>query len=382
MKAITNYIAAIIIDIEYTMLEKLISRAIRKLKVAIAPLVLASAMAVTPRAQAGMEWLGWYNTGDPNAVVGEVNIINDNNGATYDSYQVKLEDLANQIWSNNPSLHGSYPAPSNLVANGLFSYSIAPKPTSEVANGWLSEINTNGAIRLYNEGGIPGLDFDTWYATQQNSSQDMQRGTLNVKKTFLDLDGDGWTTNELTIGNDTNETVVGGVGYMDAVNIFTNNIPRIKVILPTRDVIASAGANGTIEPNGTVKVPYNSSTTFVANATQPGYRLQSVTKDGSVIFTNSTKDNTIVTGIIPYGPVTNNGSVAATFEPKTYSVTLNSTHPWFSTNVIGNPTINGESKTNGTYDYGSSVNVEVDKNIIDTNNSGRRLTVDSINVIE
>ena len=138
--------------------------------------------------------------------------------------------------------------------------------------------------------GDPGYDFDVWYATQQNAGQDMQRGTLGVKKTFLDLDGDGWTTNDLRIGNDTNQIVAGGVGYMDAVNIFTDSISRIVVILPER------------------------------------------------------------------------------------AVAVASTHGWFGTNTIGNPT------GAGVYPYGSSVTVSVDRLVLDPENPGRRLRVTGVTV--
>lgn len=296
MNATINYITTIIVIIDMS-LERLVSSTFRKFKAAIAPLILASALAVCPRAQAGMEWGPWGLTNDSNYAISESTIVNDNSGAVYDSYQVKLEDLANQIWSNNPRLTNTYSSATDLVTNGLFTYAIAPKPTSEVADGWESEVKTNGNVNLTNVGGIPGLDCDQWISSPGTN---MQRGTLGVKKEFLDLDGDGWTTNDLTIANDTaTNRVVGGVGVAGIDN-FNDEIPRIKVILPKR------------------------------------------------------------------------------------SVTVNSTYSnWFGTNVVGNPSINGVTNiTNGEYDYGTTVNVEVEKVIYDTNNAGRRLTVDSINVIE
>ncbi|MGD9782538.1 MAG: hypothetical protein AB7V14_10350, partial [Kiritimatiellia bacterium] len=78
-------------------------------------------------------------------------------------------------------------------------------------------------------------------ATQQNPASDMQRGTLGVKKTFLDLDGDGWTTNDLRIGNDPNQVVAGGGGYNGAGSGYPpDTIARIVVILPEREVAVAS----------------------------------------------------------------------------------------------------------------------------------------------
>jgi hypothetical protein len=238
---------------------------IHPLKWAAALLALACATG----ARGSMEW-EWYLTANPDSVIGQTTIVNDNNGAVYDSYQVKLADLANQIYSNNPALHGTYSSGADLVADGVFTYGINSKPTSEVANGWQFEtqIQTNGDVRLSNVGGIPGLDYDMWYATTQNASQDMQRGTLSVRKTFLDLDGDGWTTNDLRIGNDTNQIVAGGVGREAGMGglSFTDTISRIVMILPEREVSISSthawfGENAVGNPSGAGAYKYGSAVT-------------------------------------------------------------------------------------------------------------------------
>ncbi|NCC93549.1 MAG: hypothetical protein EOM10_09750 [Opitutae bacterium] len=249
--------------------------------------VLAAALgacALAANALGGMEWLGWGLTNSPNNIIGTVQIINDNPGAVYDSYLVKLEDLANQIWSNNPALHGTYSSAADLVANGVFSYGI--DQNSEVANGWAFEtqIKTNGDVRLSNVGGIPGLDYDMWYATQQNPAQDTQRGTLSVAKTFLDLDGDGWTTNDLRIGNDTNQVVVGGVGEDNFNTPYPDTIARIVVVLPEREVTISSthawfGSSEVGNPTGAGLYPYGSAVTVsvdrvVADPANPGRRLR------------------------------------------------------------------------------------------------------------
>jgi hypothetical protein len=237
------------------------------------------ALACATGARGSMAW-GWDPVTSTNTIRANVTIINDNNGAIYDSYQVKLADLANQIFSNNPSLHGAYSSGADLVAAGLFVYSIAPKPTSEV-EGWESLIQPGGNVSIEH---IP-FGYDTWYATQQNSSQDMQSGELNVRKTFLDLDGDGWTTNDLRIGNDTNQIVAGGWGFDNGNAIIAQDtISRIVVVLPEREVSISSthawfGANAVGNPTGAGTYPYGSAVTvsvdrIAVDPGNPGRRLR------------------------------------------------------------------------------------------------------------
>ncbi len=230
-----------------------------------------------------MEWLGWGHLNSPNTVIGSVEIINDNNGAIYDSYQVKLADLANQIFSNNPALHGTYSSGADLVANGVFIYGIDSKPSSEVRMGWRTNLQANGDIHLTHVNGYIDDDYDGWHATQQNPEQDMQRGTLGVKKTFLDLDGDGWTTNDLRIGNDTNQIVAGGAGIA-GIDTFYDTIPRIVVIFPEREVAISSshawfGTNAVGNPAGAGVYMYGSAVTvsvdrIAVDPGNPGRRLR------------------------------------------------------------------------------------------------------------
>src|SRR5262249_16371447 len=65
------------------------------------------------------------------------------------------------------------------------------------------------------------------------------------------------------------------------------------------EITASAGANGTITPSGTVAVPYGTDQAF-AIAANSGYYIQDVLVDGSSVgpvsaytFTNVTADHTI-----------------------------------------------------------------------------------------
>ncbi|MDD4118321.1 MAG: hypothetical protein PHI39_08930 [Kiritimatiellae bacterium] len=244
--------------------------------------VLAAALgacALAANALGGMEWLGWNHLGS--WANGAVEIINDNPGAVYDSYLVKLEDLANQIWSNNPALHGTYSSAADLIANGVFTYGIDSKPTSKVAKGWNAAILPNGDVRITHITGIPNLSYDVWYSSPGTN---MQRGSLSVAKTFLDLDGDGWTTNDLRIGNDTNQVVVGGVATTPGGFFITNTIARIVVVLPEREVSISSthawfGSSEVGNPTGAGRYAYGSAVTVavdrvVADPANPGRRLR------------------------------------------------------------------------------------------------------------
>lgn len=179
----------------------------------IAPLVAAVALHAQS-AKGELIW-SWYNDVNPNNVVGEVQITNDNDGAVYDSYQLTLGYLADAIFDANSTRLQSlgYNSGTDLVADGVFSYTIEPNPISEVYGGWNSSVTGSGDVSLANVGGIPGLDYDVWNATQQVPSQDMQRGTLGIDNYFLDLTGDGYDpATDLTIANGTN-LVVGGQAY-------------------------------------------------------------------------------------------------------------------------------------------------------------------------
>ena len=243
--------------------------------------VLFAALAV-PKAQAGMEWLGWGLTNSPNNVIGTVQIVNDNPGAVYDSYQVKLEDLANQIYSNNPSLHGTYSSGSDLVTNGLFSYSIDPKPTSEIYGGWGATQETNGNISLNHA----PFGYETWKSSPGTNTQ---RGTLSVNKDFLRLSTNAWTTNDLTIANDSSTNrVVGGQGFTSGGGGYMpDEIPRIVVspyvkVVSTHpwftNTIGNPSING-VTNREIIGVPYGNEVTvavdrIVEDPENPGRRAR------------------------------------------------------------------------------------------------------------
>jgi len=203
-----------------------------KAKRFIAPLVLAGALAVSPQAKGELIW-NWYNDIDANNVIGEVQITNDNDGATYDNYQLTLGYLADAIFTSNQTRLESlgYTSGSDLVSNGLFDYSVSD--LGEVYTGWSPAVQGNGDVSITHIDGDPNVDYSTWDATQQAPSQDMQQGTLNINNFFLDLNGDGYNpATDLNIANGT-ESVVGGIGYVDALNQFNDYTSQITVQNPS-----------------------------------------------------------------------------------------------------------------------------------------------------
>lgn len=111
----------------------------------------------------------------------------------------------------------------------MFAYTIEPNPISEVYGGWNDGQEANGDITLTHVSGIPNISWIVWYASQQHSDYDMQRGTLGVAAEFLDLDGNGYDpATDLNVTNGT-AAVVGGVGTHDDLNQYQDYVLQIVV---------------------------------------------------------------------------------------------------------------------------------------------------------
>jgi hypothetical protein len=91
----------------------------------------------------------------------------------------------------------------------------------------------------------------------------------------------------------------------------TNSGPGVGTVSPLEAIVASGGY-----------------TNFLASATQPSNRIAAIYKDNNLFWTNSGTlgDNSIISSNITYGPVTNNGNVNVSFEPKKYNLSVNSAH--------------------------------------------------------
>ncbi len=94
-------------------------------------------------------------------------------------------------------------------------------------------------------------------------------------------------------------------------NITANHTISATFSISTYTITASAGANGTISPSGSVVVSGGTSTTFTMTPNS-GYKIATVTVDGSSVATNPT---------YTFSNVTANHTISATFSVSTYTIT-------------------------------------------------------------
>lgn len=115
---------------------------------------------------------------------------NNNDGAIYNSADLNVtSQLATDLWaldanSNNsdPSWNG-YNTIDDMIAD--WDMNIRAPSTGEVYDKWDATANADGSFSI----DTSGLGPDTWFATQQDASQDMQFYTINIPKSQLELDG-------------------------------------------------------------------------------------------------------------------------------------------------------------------------------------------------
>ncbi|HMP76921.1 MAG TPA: hypothetical protein PKE12_11570 [Kiritimatiellia bacterium] len=140
-----------------------------------------------------------WSASTPSQIQGQAQIINDNDGAEYDSYTLKLGDAMTALYNSDVAFqaYGSVQS----MANNLFILSIAPdNALGEVNNGWNGTFDVNGDLQLTHVPGIPGLSYDPWLSTSSNPAQDMM---------LLQLTGN---TPGYQFYNNPTQTQLGGVG--------------------------------------------------------------------------------------------------------------------------------------------------------------------------
>jgi hypothetical protein len=126
-----------------------------------------------------------------------------------------------------------------------------------------------------------------------------------------------WTVIATLGANVTNYTNTGltvGTAYYYRVRTYdgTNYSAYTAIVSQTiRTITASAGANGTISPSGTVGVA-NGSTQVYTMTPNTGYKIATVTVDGVAVSTNST---------YAFSNVTVNHTISATFSVITFTIT-------------------------------------------------------------
>ena len=177
-------------------------------------------------------------------------------------------------------------------------------------------------------------------------------GTINPSGTIVkDYNSSQQFTATPNTGYDVNQWKVDG-GVVDGnstsytlSNITANHTVNVTFKIKTFTITASSDANGTINPSGTIVKDYNSSQQFTATP-NTGYDVNQWKVDGGVVDGNSTS--------YTLSSITANHTVAVTFKPIEYTLTLNK---------IGNGSVTAEP-AKATYHYGDSVKLTA---IADTN---------------
>ena len=173
----------------------------------------------------GAAWANQIVQYEPDYVVGPgyvtilLKITNNDSGAIYNSYDLYLfHSLAGKVWAL-PHNQTNYNSIEDLL--GTWVVSIRPDPEGEVNAGWNATTGNYNPVSIGNIDGDINIDYDGWYATQQNENRDMLAVILFIPTSQLDGDGNGFS---LTDGMDyhltTNSvpTAEMGVGRYDAFN--------------------------------------------------------------------------------------------------------------------------------------------------------------------
>gem|GEM_PF-1691659 len=132
-------------------------------------------------------------------------------------------------------------------------------------------------------------------------------------------------------------------GSTNPVNITMNENKTVAANFTIRQytITATAGAGGSIDPSGDVKVNHGSNQSFTITPSV-GYDIEDVRVDGVTVgaVTNHTFTN-----------VTSNHTISATFKLKSYSIS-----------VSANPSEGGSASGGGTFDHGQQVNLSATPN--------------------
>ena len=123
-----------------------------------------------------------------------VDLTNNDNGAVYNSYELFLfHSLAVSLYAL-PQNQTNYASAEEMMGDWVLS--IRSDPAGEVNDGWSATEGDFNPVEISNVGGIPGLDYEQWLATQQNPNQDMMRLLLEIPKSQLDGNGNGWSLSD------------------------------------------------------------------------------------------------------------------------------------------------------------------------------------------
>ena len=227
---------------------------------------------------------------------------------------------SNQIYTISPN--AGYQVASVLVdgtsVGAVTSYTFNNVTTSHTISATFSAFSTF-ALTVNLGTGITGSPISTnsyTSGTIVNYSYSLQTGYTNLQVTL-----DGTTV------------AASGSITMNAVHTLSATAQA-----QTFTITASAGANGTISPNGVSMVNYGGNQTYVITP-NTGYNVASVIVDGVSIG---------VVGTYPFNAVTANHTISATFSAITYTLTVN-----IGSGTLGTPTTttNYQQGTVVSYSY-------------------------------
>ena len=117
-------------------------------------------------------------------------------------------------------------------------------------------------------------------------------------------------------------------GYADVYLPLTSNVSnRVygKIVMrfaPLFSITPTNNSGGTINPSTKVLIPHSDSTNFIISAEQPGNRIESVSTNGTVVYTNSLNDNTMIyTNFYWNNVIQDSNTLSVVFGPKKHNIT-------------------------------------------------------------
>jgi hypothetical protein len=187
----------------------------------VLPLAAAAAVYAAPQAKADLINGGWdWSASSPSQIQGQLGIVNNNNGAVYDSYTLQLSSAMSQLYNANPTFQSTYGSVQNM-ANSLFTVSIFDDISGgEVNQNWTGTqqggtFDANGNYTLSHF----GIGYDRWKDTNTDPTLDTM---------LLQLTGN---TPGYAFENNPNQQVLGGVGQA-GIDQFNDNIYAIELVVP------------------------------------------------------------------------------------------------------------------------------------------------------
>ena len=148
-----------------------------------------------------------------------VELVNNDNGAIYNSYDLSLfHSLATALYAL-PQNQTNYASIDEMT--GAWNFAIRLDPVGEVNAGWNANVGNYYPISIVNIDGDINIDYDGWYATQQNPNQDMMSVVLAIPVTQLDGNGNGFSLSDpwdYHVTTNSVPTADMGVGHEGGIN--------------------------------------------------------------------------------------------------------------------------------------------------------------------